>query len=139
MKKIDFNDVNVKEELLNIVHEIIGLNLEKTRTYIKINEDGELDLENNFTKHPQSHFPLVTIEEAKKYLKVDISDIRPNNEYIESKMNINYDDEEYEESPEYQKEYKEIYDELIEDEIEYVVQCINEEVECYNYNLQFQD
>ena len=54
-------------------------------------------------------------------------------------MDIDYDDEEYVESPEYQEEYKEIYDEMIEDEYPYILQNINEAIECYNDNLQNQD
>nr|DAT37902.1 MAG TPA: hypothetical protein [Caudoviricetes sp.]DAY07493.1 MAG TPA: hypothetical protein [Caudoviricetes sp.] len=136
MKKINFNDVNVKEEIANIANDILKLNVEKTKTFIKIGDDGELNLEDNFSENVLVGLPLELVE---GYLKVEISDIRPANEYIESQMDIDYDDEEYVESPEYQEEYKEIYDEMIEDEYPYILQNINEAIECYNDNLQNQD
>ena len=49
MKKINFNDVNVKEEIANIANDILKLNVEKTKTFIKIGDDGELNLEDNFS------------------------------------------------------------------------------------------
>lgn len=136
MKKINLNDVNVKEEIANIANDILKLNVEKTKTFIKIGDDGELNLEDNFSENVLVGLPLELVE---GYLKVVISDIRPANEYIESQMDIDYDDEEYVESPEYQEEYKEIYDEMIEDEYPYILQNINEAIECYNDNLQNQD
>lgn len=136
MKKINLNDVNVKEEIANIANDILKLNVEKTKTFIKIGDDGELNLEDNFSENVLVGLPLELVE---GYLKVEISDIRPANEYIESQMDIDYDDEEYVESPEYQEEYKEIYDEMIEDEYPYILQNINEAIECYNDNLQNQD
>lgn len=136
MKKINLNDVNVKEEIANIANDILKLNVEKTKTFIKIGDDGELNLEDNFSENVLVGLPLELVE---GYLKVEISDIRPANEYIESQMDIDYDDEEFVESPEYQEEYKEIYDEMIEDEYPYILQNINEAIECYNDNLQNQD
>lgn len=136
MKKIKLNDVNVKEEIANIANDILKLNVAQTSTYIRIGDDGELNLEDNFSENVLVGLPLELVE---GYLNVEISDIRPANEYIESQMDIDYDDEEYVESPEYQEEYKEIYDEMIEDEYPYILQNINEAIECYNDNLQNQD
>lgn len=42
MKKLDINNENVKNAVINIISDILNLNEENTRIHIPINDEGEL-------------------------------------------------------------------------------------------------
>ena len=146
MKQISLENENVKNAVIEITNDILKLNLPQTKTYIKIGDDDELMLDENFTIDRHDG---ILADEAKQYLIVYLDDIRIYQDDVENEMDMDYylnlcdeDGEpygdDYQESPEYQEEYKSIEEDLIEDyKIPYVFDEINKAIEDYNYNEQF--
>lgn len=145
MKKISLQSESTKNEVIKITNDILKLNVAQTSTYIRIGDDDELILDENFTKY--FNVP-VTLDESKRYLKVYLTDIRIYQDEVENEMNLEYyrnlTDEQgekygddYMESPEYQEEYKSIEEELIEKKaLPAVLDAINSEIN--DYNKQFE-
>lgn len=133
MKKIDINDENVKETIHYIIFDILRLHKSKTKTFFRINEDGELDLDFNFTEN--YHFPIPTAE-TDEFMKVVIDDIRPD-EVVECRMNIkkimNKYGEDYYGKSDFCKEYLEVEQKMIEETAsQYIINKINQAIEEYN-------
>lgn len=149
MKKITFNNEKTKNAVVNITNDILKINLPETKTYIRIGDDGELILDENFTLNRHDG---IMADEAKQYLIVYLTDIRFYDDEIHSEMDkdlnyyINLTDEQGEkygddfaESPEYQEDYKSTEEYLISSNIlPYVFDEINKAIEEYNYNKQFE-
>ena len=112
MKQLDFKNENVKNEVINITNDILKLNLPETKTYIRIGDDDELILDENFTLDRHDG---IMADEAKQYLIVYLNDIRIYQDEVENEMDMDYyfnlcdeDDDDFRESSEYQEEYKSI-------------------------------
>lgn len=116
MKKISLQSESTKNAVIKITNDILKLNVAQTSTYIRIGDDDELMLEENFTKY--FNVP-VTLDETKRYLKVYLTDIRIYQDEVKNEMDIekyrNLTDEQgerygddYMNSKEYQEEYKSI-------------------------------
>lgn len=141
MKSLDFTNESTKNAVINITNDILKLNLPETKTYIKIGDDDELMLDENFTLDRHDG---IMADEAKQYLIVYLTDIRIYQDEVENEMDMDYylnlTDEDgeplgddYMESPEYQEEYKSIEEDLIEENtIPYVFDEINKAIEEYN-------
>lgn len=140
MKQITLNNENVKNAVVNITNDILKLNVAQTSTYIRIGDDDELILDENFTKY--FNVP-VTLDESKRYLKVYLTDIRIYQDEVENEMDLDeyikeYGDD-YMESPEYQEEYKSIEEDLIADKaVPSVLDAINDAINDYNNNKEFE-
>lgn len=144
MKKITLNNEATKNAVINITNDILKLNLPETKTYIRIGDDDELILDENFTLDRHDG---ILADEAKQYLIVYLNDIRIYQDDVENEMNMDYylnlcdeDGEpygdDYMESPEYQQEKKEIEEYLIEKNIlPYVIDEINKAIEDYNDSI----
>lgn len=137
MKKISLNTESTKNAVIKITNDILKLNVAQTSTYIRIGDDDELMLDENFTKY--FNVP-VTLDESKRYLKVYLTDIRIYQDEVESEMDLDeyiakYGDD-YVETPEYQEEYKSIEEDLIADKaVPAVLDAINKEIEEYNDSI----
>lgn len=137
MKKITLNNEATKNAVIKITNDIFKLNVAQTSTYIRIGDDDELMLDENFTKY--FNVP-VTLDESKRYLKVYLTDIRIYQDEVESEMDLDeyiakYGDD-YVETPEYQEEYKSIEEDLIADKaVPAVLDAINKEIEEYNDSI----
>lgn len=143
MKNLDLNNKTTKNAVIEITNDILKLNLPETKTYIKIGEDDELILDENFTLDRHDG---IRADEAKQYLIVYLNDIRIYQDEVESEMGYdieyycNLKDEfgepygdDYMESPEYQEEYKSIEDDLFEEQaVPAVLDAINSEINEYN-------
>lgn len=141
MKKITLQSESSKNAVIKITNDILKLNVAQTSTYIRIGDDDELMLDENFTVY--FNVP-VTLDETKRYLKVYLTDIRIYQDEVENEMDIEYyrilKDEngekygdDYQESPEYQKDYKSAEEYLNEEyTIPYVFDEINKAIEDYN-------
>lgn len=141
MKNLDFKNENVKNAVVNITNDILKLNLPETKTYIKIGDDDELILDENFTLDRHDG---IMADEAKQYLIVYLYDIRIYQDEVENEMDMDYyfnlcdeDDDDFRESSEYQEEYKSIEEDLIADKsVPAVLDAINKEIEEYNNHLE---
>ena len=141
MKQITLNTEATKNAVIKITNDILKLNVRQTSTYIRIGDDDELMLDENFTVY--FNVP-VTLDESKRYLKVYLTDIRIYQDEVESKMDLEYyrnlKDEQgekygddYVEAPEYQEEYQTIKEDLIADKsVPAVLDAINVEINYYN-------
>lgn len=134
MKQITLNTEATKNAVIKITNDILKLNVRQTSTYIRIGDDDELMLDENFTVY--FNVP-VTLDESKRYLKVYLTDIRIYQDEVESEMDLEeyikeYGDD-YMELQEYQEEYKSIEEDLIEDKaVPAVLDAINVEINYYN-------
>ena len=134
MKKITLNNETSKNAVIKITNDILKLNVRQTSTYIRIGDDDELMLDENFTVY--FNVP-VTLDETKRYLKVYLTDIRIYQDEVESEMDLEeyiakYGDD-YVEAPEYQEEYQTIKEDLIADKaVPAVLDAINNEINYYN-------
>lgn len=147
MKQITLNSEATKNAVIKITNDIIKLNVAQTSTYIRISDDDELILDENFTVY--FNVP-VTLDESKRYMKVYLTDIRIYQDDVESEMDLEYyrnlTDEQgekygddYMESPEYQEEYKTIEEDLIADKaVPSVLDAINDAINDYNINKEFE-
>lgn len=137
MKQITLNTESTKNAVIKITNDILKLNVAQTSTYIRIGDDDELMLDENFTIY--FNVP-VTLDESKRYLKVYLTDIRIYQDEVESEMDLDeyiakYGDD-YVETPEYQEEYKSIEEDLIADKaVPAVLDAINKEIEEYNDSI----
>lgn len=141
MKQITLNNESTKNAVIKITNDILKLNVRQTSTYIRIGDDDELMLDENFTVY--FNVP-VTLDETKRYLKVYLTDIRIYQDEVESEMDLEYyrnlKDEQgekygddYVEAPEYQEEYQTIKEDLIADKaVPAVLDAINNEINYYN-------
>lgn len=150
MKKINFKNENVKNAVIKITNDILKLNVAQTSTYIRIGDDDELMLDENFTKY--FNVP-VTLDESKRYLKVYLTDIRIYDDEIHSEMdndleyyrNLTDDDgepygDDFMESPEYQEDYKSTEEYLIDKQaVPTVLDAINDAINDYNINKEFEN
>ncbi len=144
MKKINLNTESSKNAVIKITNDIFKLNVAQTSTYIRIGDDDELMLDENFTVY--FNVP-VTLDETKRYLKVYLTDIRIYQDEVENEMDIEYyrnlKDEngekygdDYVEAPEYQEEYNSIKEDLITDKsVPAVLDAINAEIDEYNAEM----
>lgn len=129
-----------KKAVIKITNDIFKLNVAQTSTYIRIGDDDELMLEENFTVY--FNVP-VTLDESKRYLKVYLTDIRIYQDEVENEMDLDeyikeYGDD-YQESPAYQEDYKSIEKDLIADKaVPTVLDAINDEINDYNKNKEFE-
>lgn len=140
MKQITLNNEETKKAVIKITNDIFKLNVAQTSTYIRIGDDDELMLDENFTVY--FNVP-VTLDETKRYLKVYLTDIRIYQDEVENEMDLDeyikeYGDD-YQESPAYQEEYKSIEEDLIADKaVPTVLDAINDEINDYNKNKEFE-
>ena len=149
MMNLEFKNENVKNAVINITNDILKLNLAETKTDIRIGDDDELILDENFTLDRHDG---IMADEAKQYLIVYLTDIRIYDDVIHSEMDndINYyrnldnggepygDD--FMESPEFQEDYKSTEEYLIDEQADpTVLDAINGAIELYNYNKQFEN
>ncbi len=137
MKKITLNNETSKNAVIKITNDIFKLNVAQTSTYIRIGDDDELMLDENFTVY--FNVP-VTLDETKRYLKVYLTDIRIYQDEVENEMDLDeyikeYGDD-YVEAPEYQEEYNSIKEDLIADKaVPAVLDAINAEIDEYNAEM----
>ena len=143
-EKITLQSESSKNAVIKITNDIFKLNVAQTSTYIRIGDDDELMLDENFTVY--FNVP-VTLDETKRYLKVYLTDIRIYQDEVESEMDLEYyrnlKDEQgekygddYQESPEFQKEYQTIKEDLIADKaVPAVLDAINNEIDDYNAEM----
>lgn len=141
MKKITLQSESSKNAVIKITNDILKINVAQTSTYIRIGDDDELMLDENFTVY--FNVP-VTLDESKRYLKVYLTDIRIYQDEVENEMDLEYyrnlTDEQgerygddYMESSEYQEEYQNIKEDLIADKaVPAVLDAINNEINYYN-------
>ena len=87
MKKITLQSESSKNAVIKITNDIFKLNVAQTSTYIRIGDDDELMLDENFTVY--FNVP-VTLDETKRYLKVYLTDIRIYQDEVESEMDLEY-------------------------------------------------
>ena len=133
MKKISLDTESTKNEIINIINDILYENVENSKTYIPILDD-ELVLDEAISYH--ACYPI-KLDEVKEYLIVYLSDIRNYQDEVENEMDLDeyieeYGDD-YQESPEYQEEYKSVEEDLIEENtIPYVFDEINKAINEYN-------
>ena len=144
MKKITLNNETSKNAVIKITNDILKINVRQTSTYIRIGDDDELMLDENFTVY--FNVP-VTLDESKRYLKVYLTDIRIYQDEVENEMDLEYyrnlTDEQgerygddYMESSEYQEEYNTIKEDLIADKsVPAVLDAINNEIDDYNAEM----
>jgi hypothetical protein len=137
MKKITLQSESSKNAVIKITNDIFILNVAQTSTYIRIGDDDELMLDENFTVY--FNVP-VTLDETKRYLKVYLTDIRIYQDEVENEMDLEeyikeYGDD-YVEAPEYQEEYNSIKEDLIADKsVPAVLDAINAEIDEYNAEM----
>ena len=69
MKQLEINNENVKNAVINIIHDILELNEENITIHIPLNDEGELILDEAFTE------PSYCGYEYDNCIKVNISEI----------------------------------------------------------------
>lgn len=141
MKQIEINETT-KNQVREFVTEVIKLNNESITFYVPINDDDELvidELNVNFVEEfcKEIYKQSVTLDESKRYLKVTLSDIRINQDEVESEMNLDELKKKhgvmYVWTEEYKEEYKPIKDKIIEEKtIPAVIDAINKAIDEYN-------
>jgi len=139
MKQLEIKNENVKNAVINIINDILGLNEENTTIYIRINENYELVLDDVITVETGYS---INLDENKKYIKVNFTNIREYDDFeiFHSERILEYIDEYgYHKSSEYQEEKKKIYKIIIEEQIlPYVIDKINDAINDYNNNKEFE-